>query len=253
MPTSGSKTLRRSVMMLLVAGASHGCFHEHDVPADQAVPHLPRWQPRVEEIHATIPHGGVRILFLGDSITEGWTDAGADAWDQSFRDLEALPLGVSGDRTQTLLHRLNDDRLDQLQPQLVVLMIGTNNAADGFHGAADIAAGTQRVLEVAHERWPTARCLLLAALPRDSTETVRRGRLLQSSQILNGIYQDDARVRFLDLGYLFVEADGSVDRSLMPDDLHPGPAGYEVLASRIRPVVLDMLRADPGDGTGHQP
>ncbi len=64
------------------------------------------------------------IVFLGDSITQGWgDDIGGE-----FREAKVANRGISGDTTRGMLIRLEEDVLD-LNPQAVVMLMGTNDLA----------------------------------------------------------------------------------------------------------------------------
>jgi len=65
------------------------------------------------------------VVFLGDSITQGWASLAKD-----FPDLKVANRGISGDVTRGVLYRLKEDVLD-LNPAAVVLLIGTNDLEDG--------------------------------------------------------------------------------------------------------------------------
>src|SRR6185503_17490626 len=62
------------------------------------------------------------LVFLGDSITEGWGDKLAPA----FAGVKVANRGISGDTTRGVLIRLKEDVL-ALEPAGVVLLIGTND------------------------------------------------------------------------------------------------------------------------------
>lgn len=222
-----------------------GCDNHATPAADEPLPYdSSRRALAVERLNSSLTADGARVVFLGDSITEGWAREGAEIWKAELSDLPALNLGISGDRTQTMIYRLQDTRLEVLSPEVVVLMIGTNNAADGFHGAVDIARGTTRIMGQIQQLWPTARILLLGALPRDETPTDARARLLTSNQLLKARFAESPTV-YLDLGHLFVLPSGGVDPTLIPDGVHLSEGGYRILADHILPIVRDLLGARP--------
>jgi hypothetical protein len=66
------------------------------------------------------------VVFLGDSITQQW-GSGLDA---AFPGIEVANRGISGDTTRGVLIRLRDDVL-VLDPQAIVLLIGTNDLEEG--------------------------------------------------------------------------------------------------------------------------
>ena len=73
---------------------------------------------RHEEQMRRADWGGWELLFIGDSITEGWEGDGAAVWQESYGEREALNLGIGGDRTQHVLWRLEAGVLDGLSPRL---------------------------------------------------------------------------------------------------------------------------------------
>ena len=103
------------------------------------------------------------VVFVGDSITEGW-----QTLRQDFADLpvKVANRGIGGDTTPNLLYRLQDDVLD-LHPRALVLMIGTNDL--GEHTApSDIADNLRTLLRrirAAYPHIPIAWCLVM---PRKS-------------------------------------------------------------------------------------
>src|SRR5665213_1715832 len=61
-----------------------------------------------------------RVVFLGDSITNGWLGYGLRDWRSRFMPLPAANLGIGGDRTQNVLWHIADGSLDGISPELVV-------------------------------------------------------------------------------------------------------------------------------------
>src|SRR5262249_17409166 len=49
-----------------------------------------------------------QVIFLGDSITEGWEGGGKKAWKEYFGEFDPVNLGISGDRTGGVLWRISD-------------------------------------------------------------------------------------------------------------------------------------------------
>src|SRR5262245_61129058 len=66
------------------------------------------------------------VIFLGDSITQGWE--GQKAWQEHFGSFKPVNLGIGGDQTGHVLWRITEGHeLDNLKPKAAVIMIGTNN------------------------------------------------------------------------------------------------------------------------------
>ena len=128
---------------------------------------LPWWQDRFRACNAAAEAGGIDVLFIGDSITQGWGGDGHEVWEKELAPLRAANFGFSGDRTENVLWRLDHGNLGgKIDPKVVVLMIGTNNTGHGMDPPEEIARGVTAVVERLTERLPRARLLLLAILPR---------------------------------------------------------------------------------------
>ncbi len=73
----------------------------------------------------------IKLIFYGDSITEGWEWASQSIWNQHYGSMHAVNYGIGGDITQHVIWRINNGEVDGLTPKVVVLMIGTNNLYNG--------------------------------------------------------------------------------------------------------------------------
>ncbi|CAN0227313.1 unnamed protein product, partial [Hapterophycus canaliculatus] len=73
-------------------------------------------------------------------------------WQEYYDYLGAINFGVSGDQTQHLLWRLQNGELpDELQPEVILVAIGTNNLGAGM-SVGDAVEGIRAVIEVAASR-----------------------------------------------------------------------------------------------------
>ncbi|MBV9850425.1 MAG: GDSL family lipase [Armatimonadetes bacterium] len=168
---------------------------------------------------------GARLVFLGDSITQGWTAEGREPWQSRFAPLGAVNMGIGGDRTQNLLWRIQRlGVLDGLAPALVVLKIGVNNLWQDVHayGPARVAEGVQRVIAAIREKCPQARVLALGILPTqaDPAHPMRAALRAINARSAASLPTPDGRIRFADLGEHFLEADGTISEETMPDGCH---------------------------------
>src|SRR5262245_60508796 len=107
--------------------------------------------------------GPIGVLFLGDSITEGWTK-GPHIWERFYGAMQPANFGIGGDQTQHVVWRIENGELDGVHPKVVVLMLGTNNS--GSHTAAEIAAADKKIVGMIRSKIPEAKVLLLAIFPR---------------------------------------------------------------------------------------
>src|SRR5262245_8175191 len=201
------------------------------------------WMDRHTSFVAEARHGGIELLFLGDSITDSWRGTGLAAWNERFAPLKAANFGLSGDRTQHLLWRLQNGELDGIHPKLVVVLIGTNNIGQKDPEPPQSAvAGIGAVVAELRRRLPKARILLLGVFPRgERPDDPLRAQIKEVNAGASRL-ADGRTVIFLDVAGAFLEADGSLSKEIMPDSLHLSPKGYERWANAIREPVARLLK-----------
>ena len=189
--------------------------------------------------------GACDIVFIGDSITQGWEGNGKVAWTNYYGKRKCLNFGVGGDRTEHVLWRFEQGQLDGLKPKAAVLMIGTNNSNNNRDGTehystAEILEGVQAVVKQIRTRLPDTKLLVLGIFPRSEKFSSQRGKLLQINQALAKL-ADDKMIHYLDFGSQLVERDGSISREIMPDYLHLSEKGYTIWAEAIEPKLKELL------------
>src|SRR4051812_49136646 len=138
-------------------------------PLPPPAPRIAAWPvKRFEAIKTQIRHEPYRVLFLGDSLIERFPRDAPTVWREHIRKRGVLNAGVSGDRSENLLWRLQNGNLDGPPPSLAVLLIGTNDLAyDGPPRSPELAAeGIRANLLYLRERLPGTPILLLGLLPR---------------------------------------------------------------------------------------
>ncbi len=186
----------------------------------------------------------INIIFLGDSITQGWTDdkGGKSLFERLYAPLGAVNYGLGGDSTRQVLWRLQNGEVQGIAPRLVVLKIGTNNLYDDFNSGSDeeIAAGIRAIVGELRQRLPQTNILLLGVLPRQNEYFSNRARNINA--IISKL-DDGHSVRFLDMSDKFQTEVGKVKPELFgPDQLHINTAGYQVWANTMQPLFDAMRR-----------
>jgi lysophospholipase L1-like esterase len=199
------------------------------------------WRERRAEFARTRESEKGAVVFLGDSITQGW-GGGLGA---AFPGMMVANRGISGDTTRGVLLRLRDDVL-ALDPPAVVLLIGTNDLDEGAAPEA-IARNLKLILSALQAHDPGLTVVLCQVFP--SSASMRRP--AASIQALNALslaaVRGNPRVLPLDTFRLFADANGDAPPAEFPDLLHPNEAGYARWASALRPVLatLGFLETTP--------
>ena len=105
------------------------------------------WNERHQKCLERGRGGGIRLVFLGDSITQGWEGAGQPVWNHYYARRSPINLGFSGDRTEHVIWRIGEGgELEGLDPEVVVIMLGTNNTGHRMDPAPDVAATLARIV-----------------------------------------------------------------------------------------------------------
>ena len=198
------------------------------------------WGPRHDAVNERLKHGKVDLLFIGDSITHGWENAGKEIWNTCYAPRNAVNMGFSGDRTQHVLWRLDNSNLEGLSPKLAIVMIGTNNSNKNDNTAEEIADGIITVCKRLRTKLPMTKILLLAIFPRNAGPSAQRQKNAQASQLASRV-ADGKMIHYLDINSRFLTRDGLLPKDIMPDYLHPNKAGYKIWAEAIEPKVAKLM------------
>lgn len=263
----------RALPLLLLLGAMHAQAAEFrsSKPERRTEYWLQRQEAIAAELQDTQRLSQVRLVFLGDSITDFWQlDAnpwvsgqtfGRQSWLESFNGTPAkntaINLGISGDRTEHVLHRILPKaegglgELDppELQPEFVVLMIGINNTwawAEENPVVDSVLAGVTEVVEAVHRRKPGARIILQSLIPI-SEEAKNREVVLPINRRLEQLTKQAPYAGytvFLDMYPTFANADGTQNTAhYVSDVLHPNLVGYRAWRDRLLPFLEEQRRA----------
>lgn len=214
------------------------------VPTSRTAP--TNWVARHEGFLAEAKQGNYELVFIGDSITDRWRKQGLEVWNKFYVPRHALNLGISGDRTQHVLWRLDHGELAGLKPKAVVLMIGTNNTGQEKDGSArnstsEVIAGVTAVVEKIRTKVPQSKLLLLAVFPRGAVSAPQRAQIKEINSAIAKL-DDGKMVKFIDIGNVFLAEDGSIPKTIMPDLLHPSQQGYQRWAEAMEPTLAAMVK-----------
>ena len=197
---------------------------------------------------ARAKEGGIDLLFVGYSITQGWPGPGKAAWDKYYGAMKAAQFGVGYDRTQHVLWRLQNGEGVGFQPKVVELLIGTNNL--GPNTPAETAAGVTADVAELRKDFPAAKILLLGIFPRGNPDEANWKQVIEVNRIISKL-DDQKHVFYLDIGPKFLAPDGTIAPGMMGDaaKLHPSAQGYGVWAEATKDM-LDKLLKDSSAGSG---
>ena len=185
------------------------------------------------------------VVFLGDSITQGWGPSLAS----SFPDLKVANRGISGDTTRGVLIRLQEDVLS-LHPSAVVLLIGTNDLEENATPWS-VASNLRLILAALHDHNPVLPVIVCAVMPSSPTKKRPAFLIRRINQLILEASIDQPQVTVLDTWKLFADAQNDAPIAEFPDLLHPNAAGYAKFAAALRPIfaTLGLIERKPDDFT----
>ena len=218
-PPSGTTPTKRTIDYPWMSVATWDKLHAEDVLAAQ--------------------YDQVDVLFVGDSITAGWD---WQIWEKNFTPLKAANFGIGGDNTGNVLWRLQHGAIGNLQPKLIVLLIGVNNIGGLQETPTQAAAGVTKVVQQLQLAWPNSKILFNAVFPFDQApSSANRAKVNQLNHIIAKL-GDNKTIFFKDYGPLLLQKDGSIAPEIMADFLHPTAKGYQIWADAMTPDIKILLQ-----------
>jgi len=188
-----------------------------------------------------------RVVFMGDSITDGWKLA------EYFPNLPYINRGISGQKTPQMLIRFRPDVID-LKPKVVVILAGTNDisAYPGPNVLGDIKANLTSMVDLAHANGINV--VLATVMPVSDynknaagvpiVRTVLRPPA-QIDELNKWIKQFCAERKLVYLDYFSAMADskGLLKEEIANDGLHPNAKGYELIKPLAEAAIKTALKA----------
>lgn len=262
------KFFNRPTHFLIVAFAALSTLFSHGTPALNAAPVTleqsdnpaarpamrdERWQNDHAKREARLQKGQVDILLVGDSITHGWKRH-PELLQQCFDGQQVVNLGHPADKTENILWRLTNHEMDKIAPQVAIVMAGTNNSNNDDYSIQEIAGGVEAIVQLLQAKLPESKILLLGILPRGSreqrigikdglTEASMNPQWQKINQV-NGIleaFADDKHVVYLNINSAFLNENGALPITVMPDLLHPSAEGYARWSRAMMPLLTKMI------------
>lgn len=216
------------------------------------------WHTQVTKMRGLAKqNAALPIAFLGDSITQGLTGAtnrlaeagGERPIDKAFGETGAISLGMSGDRTEHLLYRLQHGAMQELSPQVIVLQIGVNNVVTGKHTANEVVAGIFKILEWLRVNKRDSSVLICGPFPADKNDSQARKTIahirdrclaLNSASGEDSSFQSQA-ARYIDMHSLFLNEDGTCNANMRGDRIHITKSGQQAWMQALQPHVNQLL------------
>jgi lysophospholipase L1-like esterase len=200
------------------------------------------------------------VVMLGDSIVEFWqaTYKGSPLgrfrsnhkvyqrlFDSVNAPTQGLALGVSGDRCNQLLYRIQNGVIDGLYPKVFWVLIGTNDVMVTSCNADQVVAGNVAIVQELRRQRPNATIVVQALFPVGDSNAVaypeEYNEINRRLACFAAAAAAAAPVEFVNASQLFLTANNTVNETLLPDTLHPSATGAELWGQVIVRTVLRIV------------
>ena len=183
------------------------------------------------------------VVFLGDSITQGWSDD----FHGDFGDMVVANRGISGDTTRGMLIRLQEDVL-VMDPSAVVMLMGTNDLEEQAEPET-IASNVALIVAALKKHNPGMPIVLCNVFPSSETKKRPADKIKKLNELFAAKVKGDAQVTVVDTWILFADEKGNAKKAEFPDLLHPNKKGYAKWKAAIVPVLetLGVKKTEPDD------
>lgn len=197
------------------------------------------WWGRYAEDNARLKAAGtpVGVVFMGDSITEGWRDKRPEFFGKG-----RVGRGIGGQTTPQMVLRMMPDVI-ALRPRAVHIMAGTNDIA-GNTGPMTRAQTYDNLMAMAQLAQANGIAVLLASVPPAAAFPWRPGLATVEpiAEINAWIRAYAARIGATHVDYSPALGDGrgGIRKGFALDGVHPEAAGYAAMEKVLEPVLRGM-------------
>ena len=184
--------------------------------------------------------GKQRVVFMGDSITEEWSNLYPGYFDTKGY----INRGIGGQTTPQMLIRFKPDVID-LEPDIVVILAGANDIA-GNTGPSNVKMITDNIFSMAElARAHQIKVVLSSILPVFEYEWAKEIKDVPATidSVNNKLkkYVNDHGLVYLDYFSLMVDQRRGLNKDYTYDGVHPNQDGYILMSSLAEKVLSRLL------------
>lgn len=194
---------------------------------------------KYQEANTTAPKGGV--VFLGNSITEGW----ANAHPGFFSKNNYLGRGIGGQVSSQMLARFRSDVIN-LAPKAVVILAGTNDIAQN-NGPISLPEVMNNIISMAElAKTNHIKVVLCSVLPayefgwrreiKPADDIIRLNTLIKQ-------YAQKNKIPYVDYHTALKDERNGLPEKYAQDGVHPNSEAYTLMEQMVKPIIDKLTKA----------
>jgi lysophospholipase L1-like esterase len=187
--------------------------------------------------------GEDRVVFMGDSITQGWNLA------ESFPGKPYVNRGISGQTTPQMLIRFRQDAID-LKPKAVIILAGTNDIA-GNTGPMTLEQTEGNIASMAElaaaNGIRVVICSLLPAFDYPWAPGLDHAPKIVKVNAWLKDYAEQKGYVYVDYYSAMKDDRGGLPSTMSKDGVHPLPAGFAIMTPLAEAGIEKALKSVPGE------
>ncbi|MCX2740258.1 SGNH/GDSL hydrolase family protein [Pontibacter anaerobius] len=202
-------------------------------------PQLNKYKEANAKLETPAP-GEKRVVFMGNSITEGWSNHNPEF----FEGKPYINRGIGGQTTPQMLVRFRQDVID-LKPEVVVILAGINDIA-GNTGPSTVEMIEDNLISMAQlAKANGIKVVLSSVLPaldfswRPGMEPAPK--VIALNKMIKR-YADENGLVYLDYFSAMADAQQGLKSEYTYDGVHPNKAGYEVMAPLAEAAIAKAMK-----------
>ncbi|WP_335964502.1 SGNH/GDSL hydrolase family protein [Galbibacter sp. PAP.153] len=180
-----------------------------------------------------------RVVFMGNSITEGWKNTHPDFFEEN----PYIDRGISGQTTSQMLLRFRKDVIE-LQPKAVVFLAGINDIAENTGPIAleDIFGNIASMIELAKAN--NIKVVLCSVLPTNDfpwrPSIKPADKVISLNKMLKN-YAKENNLIYVDYYSEMVNDTKGLDPDIAKDGVHPTLKGYKIMEPMVKKGIDKVL------------
>lgn len=201
---------------------------------------LNKYKKANKELNTTTPTNNNRVVFMGNSITEGWSNA----MPSFFENKNYINRGISGQTTPQMLIRFRQDVIN-LKPKVVVILAGTNDIA-GNTGPTTLDEITNNIKSMAElaitNNIKVIICSTLPAFDYPWSPNKEPNIKIPALNKKLKTYAKENNLIYLDYFSAMATTENGLQKEHSGDGVHPNKKGYQIMAPLAKTAIKKALK-----------